>query len=128
MCKSPRSLWRSTRRPCCFRAACYIPRSISMCCRCRQHREREMPRSDNPCPTNTCKQSARVAIDPEEFLLDSRHLSFFRRTRPGPFLPYNPASQKSGLLSHYKGGTVLKAAPRRLGPMDKSAWYTSIPR
>lgn len=44
------------------------------------------------------------------------------------FSPCSPASQKSGLLSHYKGGTVLKAAPRRPGLTDKSAWYTSIPR
>lgn len=131
MCKSPRSLWRSTRRPCCFGAACYIPRSISMCRRRRrQHREREMPLSDKTRRTNTRKHRPR--IDSEEFLLDSLSLPlslllpllhsllpFSLVSRP--FLPRNSASQKSGLLSHHEGGTVLKAAPRRLGPTDKSA-------
>lgn len=120
MCKSPRSLWRSTRRPCCFGAACYIPWSISMCRRCRQHREREMPRSDNARPTNTRKQSAAHDRLREEFLLDSLSLSpSFSLPLPSRALsiPFSfstmqcLASQKSGLLSHYEGSTVLKAAP-----------------
>lgn len=65
-----------------------------------------------------------AAIDPEKFLLGSLPLFFCHSLSrslflspcsPGPFLPRKPASQKSGLLSHYEGGTVLKAVPRRHG-------------
>lgn len=134
MCKSPRSLWRSTRRPCCFGAACYIPRSISMCRRRRrQHREREMPLSDKTRRTNTRKHrpAHRLRGISSRLSFSSLLLSFSLSCTPffpspfslvsRPFLPRNSASQKSGLLSHHEGGTVLKAAPRRLGPTDKSA-------
>lgn len=135
MCKSPRSLWRSTRRPCCFEAACYIPRSISMCRRRRrQHREREMPLSDKARRTNTRKHrprdahrlrgiSSRLSFSPPPLFLPLLQslLSSNLLLLSCPFLPRNLASQKSGLLSHHEGGTVLKAAPRRLAPTDKSA-------
>lgn len=80
-------------------------------------RKREMPRSDNPRPTNTRQTETGLRSTPRRnSSFESPSLFFLSLSFPLAlilvlFLPRSTASQKSGLLSYYEGGAVLKAAP-----------------
>lgn len=86
-------------------------------------RKREMPRSDNPRPTNTRQTEPGLRSIPRRnssfespslfFLSLFLSLSFFSLALVLVLFcrVYSTASQKSGLLSYYEGGAVLKAAP-----------------
>lgn len=106
--------------------------------RCRQRRERKMPRSDNARPTNTHKQcagslrSAPRIPSGSSFLFFSLSLflwAIFSLRRRGSFLPrIAGVAEKRVIKPLRRRHGVESGSSRRLGQTDKSRGYTSIPR
>jgi len=105
-------------------------------------RKREMPRSDNPRPTNTRQTEPGLRSTPRRnssfespslfFLSLSLSLSVLLSpsARSSSFLPrlqHRVAEKRVIKLLRRRRG-VESGSSRRLASMDKSGWYTSIPR